>query len=186
MSDDQNQHAPAEPPAEPGAASGPDGPGEPTPPWERDGVDFDPRKAWTLIQHLRDDNAKLKVANETNGAKLREIEDAKLTEHEKLERDLKEAREQLASVNLAKAWAEARARHPQLTEQDLDLIGAGTPEQIEEKAAKLAARIDAQAAHDAGQHNINPLLRKPAKPTGGMDPTSAAGRDWLREAFTNK
>ncbi len=87
----------------------PDTDGGQKPPWERDGEEFSPEKAWKLIENLRADNAKLKTSNESSNAKLREIEDAKLSEQEKLQRDLKEAREQLADVNRTKAWAEAHA-----------------------------------------------------------------------------
>lgn len=41
-----------------------------TPPWERDGEQFDPAKAWSLIRHLREDNTKLKATNESNAARL--------------------------------------------------------------------------------------------------------------------
>ena len=145
-----------------------------------------PGEGWKLIENLRADNTKLKTANETANTKLREIEDVKLTEQEKLQRDLKDARQQLAEVNMAKAWAEARAKYPQLAEQDFDLIGGGTPEEITVKAAKLAARIDAQAAANGGQENINPLRRTPAEPSGGTDPTSAPSKDWLRDAMVDK
>lgn len=151
------------------------------PPWERDGEEFSPEKAWKLIENLRADNTKLKESNDSSSAKLREIEDAKLTEQEKLQRDLKEAQEQLADVNRAKAWAEARAKYPQLTEQDFDLIGAATPEEITDKAAKLAARLDAQAVSKTDSNHINPLLR--ADPTGGTDPTSKKTDDWMRSAL---
>lgn len=181
-----NPTAPEPPATGQGAAPGANNASAATPPWERDGEQFDAEKAWNLIQHLREDNAKLKESNETNGAKLKQIEDAKLTEQEKLQRDLKDARQQLAEVNMAKAWAEARAAHPCLTEQDFDLIGGGTPEEIAGKAAKLAARIDAQAASKRGQENINPLRRTPAKPSGGTDPTSAPSKDWLRAAMLDK
>ena len=79
------------------------------------------------------------------------------------------------------AWAEARAKHPCLSEEDYDLIGAGTPEQIANKAAKLAARIEAQAASDAGRKPTNPVLR--ANPTGGSDPTASKSKDWVRDAL---
>jgi hypothetical protein len=147
-------------------------------PWEREGEEFDPAKAWSLIQNLRKEKTELTQKN-------RAYEDEKLTEQEKAQRDLKEAQDQLAKVQQDKAWAEARARYPQLKDEDFDLIGAGTPEQITDKAAKLAARIDAQAASDADSRTINPLLR--AQPTGGSDPTKAGSdKDWLREAMYNK
>ncbi|QSY57778.1 hypothetical protein BLI708_00035 [Bifidobacterium imperatoris] len=155
------------------------------PPWERDGEEFSPEKAWNLIQHrvrtIR--NSKRKRGQQRQAARDRGRE---LTEQEKLQRDLKETREQLAQVNMAKAWAEARAKYPSLTEQDFDLIGGDNPEEVMDKAAKLAARIDAQAAKDADQNNINPLQRVHAKPSGGTDPTSNPATDWLRDALTSK
>ncbi|RSX53946.1 hypothetical protein D2E25_0252 [Bifidobacterium goeldii] len=178
--EDQTQNA-----GESGAQTPSDADGGQKPPWERDGEEFNPEKAWNLIQHLRDDNSKLKSVNETTSAKLREFEDAKLTEQEKMQRDLKEVREQLASVNVEKAWAEARAKYPQLTQQDFDLIGAGTPEEIADKAAKLAARIPAQDTENAArQAIIESERRKPL--TGGSDPHHSDGGDWLRDALTNK
>lgn len=160
----------------------PDTDGAPKPPWERDGEEFSPEKAWSLIQHLREDNTKLKASNESNSAKLREIEDAKLSEQEKLQRDLEEAKARLAEADMAKAWAEARATHPQLSEDDLELIGVGSPDEIKAKAAKLAARIAAQAT--ASENHTNPALR--AKPTGGVDPTVEHSKDWLRDRLTNQ
>lgn len=165
-----------------GKQTPPDADGGQKPPWERDGEEFSPEKAWKLIENLRADNLKLKTTNESNASKLREIEDAKLSEQERLQRDLKETREQLASVNTAKAWAEARAKYPQLTEEDFDLIGAGTPEEITAKAAKLAARIPVQDTQDAArQAIIKSERRKPL--TGGSDPKHSASLDWLRDVF---
>lgn len=71
--EDQNQNA-----DNAGEQTPPDTDRGQKPPWERDGEEFSPEKAWNLIQHLRDDNAKLKTANETSSAKLREFEDARL------------------------------------------------------------------------------------------------------------
>lgn len=68
------------------------------PPWERDGEEFSPEKAWNLIRNLRADNAKLKESDDAKAVKLREIEDANLSEKEKADRDLKEAREQLDAI----------------------------------------------------------------------------------------
>ena len=159
-----------------GAQNPPDADGGQKPPWERDGEEFSPEKAWKLIENLRADNAKLKTANESSNAKLREFEDAKLTEQERLQRDLKETRQQLTEVNTAKARAEARAKYPQLTEEDFDLIGAGTPEEITAKAAKLAARIPAQDTGTAArQAIIESERRKPL--TGGGDPRHPVQRN---------
>jgi hypothetical protein len=110
------------------------------PPWERDGEEFSPEKAWNLIRNLRADNAKLKESDDAKAVKLREIEDANLSEKEKADRDLKEAREQLDAIRTQKAWAEAMAEHQCLTKEDFDLIGAGSPQEVREKAAKLSTR----------------------------------------------
>lgn len=151
------------------------------PPWERDGEEFSPEKAWNLIRNLRADNAKLKESDDAKAVKLREIEDANLSEKEKADRDLKEAREQLDAIRTQKAWAEAMAEHQCLTKEDFDLIGAGSPQEVREKAAKLAARLDAQAVSKTDSNHINPLLR--ADPTGDTDPTSKKTDDWMRSAL---
>lgn len=156
-----------------GAQGAPDG-GKEKAPWERTGEPFDPEKAWHLIENLRKEKEDLSQKN-------RAYEDEKLTAKEKADRDLKEAQDKLAQVQTKAAWAEAMAKHPCLSEKDFDLIGAGTPEQVADKAAKLAARIEAQAASDAGRKPTNPVLR--ANPTGGTDPTAPKSKDWVREAL---
>ena len=55
------------------------------------------------------------------------------------------------------------AEHQCLTKEDFDLIGAGSPQEVREKAAKLAARLDAQAVSKTDSNHINPLLR-PTRP----------------------
>lgn len=165
-----------EPPAtEPAATE----PGNPPAPWERDGEKFDPETAWKLIQHLRDEN-------KTVNARNRELEDEKLTKQQRMERDLKEANEKVAAYEMRAAWAEARASHPVLTDEDFDLIGAGSPDEIKTKAAKFAARIEAQAASMTEQQKTmnpsgNPMLQ--AKPTGGSTPGKVSADDWLRSAL---
>ena len=56
-------------------------------PWEKNGEEFSPEKAWNLIRNLRADNAKLKESDDAKAVKLREIEDANLSEKEKADRD---------------------------------------------------------------------------------------------------
>ena len=72
------------------------------PPWERNGEDFDPEKAWHLIENLRHEKEDLAQKN-------RAYEDEKLTARQKADRDLKEAQDRLAQVQAKAAWAEARA-----------------------------------------------------------------------------
>lgn len=158
-----------EPPADTGKSKAP---------WERDGGEFDPETAWKLIQNLREENSGLKKKN-------REYEDAKLTEQQKAERDLAETREQIARLQADKAWADARARHPELTDTDRELVGDGTPEQIGQRADMLAKRITAQAAASQTGAGRRPAINY-AQPTGGSDPTRTPGHtDWMREALDN-
>lgn len=118
-----------------------------TPPWERDGVDFDPAKAWNLIQNLRADNAKIKEANDGYKSQLKTYEDEKLSETERLQRDLEEAHQTIANYKKEQVWASIKQAHPILTDEDKVLIGEGSEEAMTARAAKLAARLEqAQAA----------------------------------------
>lgn len=155
---------------------------EPQAPWERDGETFDPEKAWKLIQNLREEKEQLSTKN-------RALEDEKLTKQQRMERDLNEANEKIKAYETRTAWAEAKAAHPLLTDDDLNLIGAGSPEEIKDKAAKLAERLEAQAASVSKNNQTepdasNPMLRP--RPTGGNDPTGGNGKtDWIRDGFNN-
>ncbi|MDY4677594.1 MAG: hypothetical protein SO360_01840 [Bifidobacterium tsurumiense] len=143
-------------------------------PWEREGEEFNPEKAWKLIQNLKAEKQALAEKN-------RAFENEKLSEQERTQRDLDEANAKLAQTLMAQAIAEARAEHPQLTEEDFELIGAGSPDEVKAKAAKLAERLEAQAASQTKQ--INPIMR--STPRGGSDPTSAPSKDWLRDILTH-
>ena len=177
----QQESAAVEPSAtEPDAQTGQHA--EPQAPWERDGEKFDPEKAWKLIQNLREEKDHLSTKN-------RALEDEKLTKQQRMERDLNEANEKIKAYETRTAWAEAKAAHPLLTDDDLNLIGAGSPEEIKDKAAKLAERLEAQAASVSKNNQTepdasNPMLRP--RPTGGNDPTGGNGKtDWIRDGFNN-
>lgn len=144
-------------------------------PWEKEGVEFDAEKAWNLVQNLRDENKGLKEKN-------RAYEDEKLSEKERADRDLAETRAQIEQLRLEKTRAEIRAKYPALTDDDMEFLGSGSPEELEAKAAKLAARIAPQA--EAVPDHINPIVRNP---TGGIDPTATPKsadpvRDLLQQA----
>ena len=76
-------------------------------------------------------------------AKLKQFEDSQKSEAERL------ADEQAAAIARATA-AEAEAARLRsavkhgLSDEDLDLLGDGTPEEIEARAERLAKRLDAQ------------------------------------------
>lgn len=88
----------------------------------------------------------LKKANEEAAAarlKVKEYEDANLSELERAQsdREAEKARADGAEIELARLRAVLKFN---LSEEDLDLIGTGTPDEIEQRAEKLAARIGAE------------------------------------------
>lgn len=159
-------------PKEPDTADGAAMPATEPKPWERDGQPFDPERAWNLVTHLREENKDLKEKN-------RAYEDAQLSEKEKADRDLAETRAQIEQLKVEKTLAEIRAKYPDLTEDDMVFLGSGSPEDLEAKAAKLAARLKSAAPHEP--EHLNPLRRQPS---GGTDPTGgSAPHDFIREAL---
>ena len=164
-----NEPQPAPPATEQPAGTDP----QPEPkPWEKDGQPFDPERAWNLVQHLREENKGLKEKN-------RAYEDEKLTEKEKADRDLAETRAQIEQLRTEKTLAEIRAKYPALTADDMEFLGTGSPEELEQKAAKLAARLKTAAPSEP--EHLNPLRRQPS---GGIDPTgNGKPRDFIRDAL---
>lgn len=146
-----------EPPKAPEAPKAPDAP---KPPWEASGEDFDPQRAWNLIQNLRGDLDKAKPV---------------LDEHERLRQasqtDLERAKEELtAATGQIETWRTQaiRAQAEQLatgkfvsTKAAVAMIGDlsefGTPEGID--IPKLQARLDQLAAEE-------PNLVAPQGPPG--------------------
>ena len=168
-----NEPQTAPPATEPTAGTDPQPQPEPKP-WEKDGQPFDPERAWNLVQHLREENKGLKEKN-------RAYEDEKLTEKEKADRDLTETRAQIEQLRTEKTLAEIRAKYPALTADDMEFLGTGSPEELEQKAAKLAARLQPAGTGTEPKPNINPLRRQP---TGGTDPTgNDQPHDFIREAL---
>ena len=160
------------------APIGTEQPAADAPPWGSD-EEFNPEKAWNLIQNLRTDNTELKSKSSEASARLQEIEDAKLTESEKLTRDLETTRTENGSLSLENARLKAVLAHDALTIDDLALIGGTTAEEVEEAAAKLAARLG------TGAPTPPPSARPQAALRGGGDPTVATEpTDWLRSALS--
>lgn len=140
------------------------------PPWGSDDQ-FDPDKAWRLIQNLRGDLDKVKNDRETFKSKVDEFENANKTELERLSES-----KQQAETAAAKARTEAirlrMAIKYSLEEEDLDLLGAGTEEDIEARAKRLAERVSASPTA-GGRTTTRPQesLRPGATPDGEPDPT---------------
>lgn len=117
------------------------------PPW---GEDFDPAKAWNLVQNLRADKEKL-----AQRPALTDEQKRQLSEYNSLvEASKTEAQRQAEAVETAKREAEsaraeairykAAATHG-ISAEHFDLLGSGTEEEITARAAKISALLAAQA-----------------------------------------
>lgn len=150
------------------------------PPWGS-AEEFNPEKAWSLIQNLRGDvqAAKTKAAESDElRARVKEFEDAKLSAEERATRDLAEAQKAATDLGLENAKLKAAIEHG-LTADDIDFIGGSTPEEIADKAAKFAARLGSGAPTTPPSARPNSGLR------GGGDPTvPVETKDWLRDALS--
>lgn len=108
---------------------------EPTPPWGSDDQ-FDPQRAWNLIQNLRGDLDELKP----KAARLKELEDAEKTETQRLS-------DQLAEESTARQEAERRALVLEIaTEKGLTpalakRLSGSTREELEADADELSALL---------------------------------------------
>ena len=131
-----------------------------TPPWGSD-EEFDPSKAWKLIQNLRSDIEELKP----KAAKAKELEDAQKSESQRLADQLEAAKSEGSAAKSEAARLKAAIKHG-LSEDDLELLGDGTPEQIEERAKRLADRI----AGAEGKKPVVPSSRNQGGSAGDVKP----------------
>lgn len=126
---------------------------------------------WKNLSRKNEDRAK---ENSEAAKRLAEIEESQKTEQQKLV-DAKAAAEKVAAETATElARMKAAVKHG-LSEDDLDLLGSGTPEEIEARAERLAARLkgttppapetpkappsDAQGAVGAGVHGESDPLK---------------------------
>src|SRR5690606_11645414 len=95
-------------------------------------------------------------------AKVQQFEDAGKTDLERVtgERDSERVRADKAELELARLRAALKHK---LTVDDLELIGGGTPEEIEERAEKLAQRL----GEKKGDRSPDRTLGRDPKPGGG-------------------
>lgn len=92
---------------------------------------------WKALARKHEERAK---ANADAARRLAEIEESQKTEQQKLE-DARAAAEKRAADTAAELARMKAVVKYGLTEDDLALLGSGTPEEIEERAEKLAARL---------------------------------------------
>ena len=111
---------------------------DPKPPWGSDD-EYNPEKAWKLIQDVRSDAANAKQDRDAYKSKVIQFEDANKDEKTKLTEAKEEAAKE-AAESKAEAIRLRMALKYGLDEDDLDLLGVGDEEQIESRAKRLAER----------------------------------------------
>jgi len=150
-----------------------------TPPWERDGEQFDPERAWARIQAQKADLDAIRAERDSFKTKVAEFEDAQLTEAQRTERDLETLRTTNTDLATENAILKAVIANPSLTEADIELLQGVPADAVADRAAKLAARLGTGAP--------NPLATRPTEALrGGADPTAprpGSSNDWLRDAL---
>lgn len=164
-----------------GGDAKPDAKPDGKPPWGDE--PFDPDRAWKLIQELRSDKDQLKTERESLKTKVSEHERAQMSEKERAESERDEARQERDAARLELLTLRMAVKY-QLDEDDLDLLGTGTEEEIEKRAKRLAERA-------AGS---KPPSRKPSERLrGGKDPdeneaaaTATPGRSRIAAALSTK
>lgn len=110
-------------------------PAEPTKPWGDD-TDFDAEKAWTLIQNLRGDKAKTQQERDELAARVQAAEDAKLSEQERIAKELEQAKTELAEQRRKVALTQYG-----LPESALTFLTAESAEEIDKQASALAGLV---------------------------------------------
>lgn len=122
----------------------------PKPPWESD-EDFQPERAWNLIQNLRAERDDWKKKYEPVAERLREIDEANLTAEQKVARELEEATGQAETLKSENALLKAALEHG-LSADDLALLDGLPAEVIAERAEALSERL---AVPKRGGHVLN-------------------------------
>lgn len=136
-------------------------PAEPKKPWGDD-ADFDAAKAWTLIENLRGDKAKTQIERDELAARVQAAEDAKLSEQDRIAKELETAKAELAE----------QRRKVALTQYDLPgsalvFLTAESADEIDKQASALAGL--APKKDDATPKVPADSRAKPALPNGQTD-----------------
>lgn len=121
----------------------PDAPNDdarPAPPWGSED-EFNPEKAWKLIQDLRRDKERLKPLAD----KAKELEDASKTEGERLAEQAAEAASRAEAAERRALLAEARAERPSLTPAQVARLQGDTVDELLADAEELYGPIESQA-----------------------------------------
>lgn len=114
------------------------------PPWG-DQANFDPEKAWKLIEDLRSDKEKLAARTAITPEQSKQLADYQaLVEASKTEAQRQADAVTAANAQAAQASADATrykvaALHGISKPEDLDLLGSGTEEEVTARAQRIAA-----------------------------------------------
>lgn len=141
-------------------------PAEPTehPKVEFDG-EFDEDRAKRLIENLRSEKANLQTQLADQAPLVQAAKEAEEAQKTELQR-ANERAEQLANDNNRLLLEAIAAKHG-IAEEDYDLLGSGTREELESRAQRLAARTAPAPTVDAAPPSQRPVasMRPGASPT---------------------
>lgn len=147
-----------------------------TPPWGSD-ENFDAARAWTLISNLRDEVGTIKAERDSLKASADERAAAEQTDAERAAARATQAEERAKAAERA-LWTErALRKHPLpeglSDEEEADFVAflsGETPEEIERKAARLAALRGAEKTADEGTPSGDQPGQAPAEIPGRPQP----------------
>ena len=140
-------------------------------PWEREGETFDAERAKRLLQNLKAERDAARAERETYKSKATEHERSQMSEQQRIETERDEARQARDAATSETARLRAAIKYG-LAEDDLDLLGDGTPEQIEARAKRLSERAGGSAPGSSTSSSGRPVeqLRGGSNPSGGDEP----------------
>ncbi|WP_280455651.1 hypothetical protein [Nocardia brasiliensis] len=177
--------APAPTPADMPGASGAGAP-DPAPPAATPApaalkTDWTPEEATRVISELRAENSDWRRKYQAAEPIVKEYEaaqEAAKTEAQR-ERERADAAEKLAADREAEANLLRAASKHKIPEEDWDLLGSGTPEELDARAAKLASRYAATPAPTPPPSD-RPVegLRPGASPTPPAQPDNSYPESW--------
>jgi hypothetical protein len=140
-----------------------------TPPW---GDDFDPARAWRLIENLRTEVDGLKTDRDSTRSKLKEREDAEKSDSERATSRASEAEARAAKAERTLLIERATRKH-NLPEDVVEFLTGDTEEEINAKAERLAALGGGPKATSETEEP-KPTTDLPGKPKPALQPGHAA------------
>jgi hypothetical protein len=154
---------------ESGGEGGGSGGGE-KPPWGDD-ENFDPAKAWKLIQNVRGDVEKFKSERDTLAKKVKEHEDSSKSASEKLEERASTAEQQLSAAQREAARLRIALKKG-LTETQAKRLVGDTEEELEKDADELLESFkDDNDGDGSDRRTPKPRMRTGAAPSSEPEET---------------